>query len=124
MASSGEYGYDTERNNYPIELLNEDYDRMINTDMELIDAIKELTNPKFEFNKEGGGNKWFDNAQTPCWQWKNTLEEKKWCYQKRVMDEYEKSVEEEENKAFATLKIKMEIDHKNKQLAKVNKKQI
>jgi hypothetical protein len=36
------YGYDTEKNNYPIELLNEDFDRMINTDKEFNDAINDL----------------------------------------------------------------------------------
>jgi hypothetical protein len=36
MATFGEYGYDTERNNYPLELLYEDIERMINTDKEFI----------------------------------------------------------------------------------------
>jgi hypothetical protein len=39
MATSG---YDTEKNNYPIELLNEDFDRMISTDKEFNDAINDL----------------------------------------------------------------------------------
>jgi hypothetical protein len=42
MAGFGEYGYDTERNNYPLKLLNEDIERMINTDTEFIDAINDL----------------------------------------------------------------------------------
>jgi type I restriction-modification system DNA methylase subunit len=42
MATSEEYGYDTEKNNYPLELLNEDIERMINTDKEFIDAFNDL----------------------------------------------------------------------------------
>jgi hypothetical protein len=41
MASSGEYGYDTEENKYPLELLNEDIDRLLNSD-EFIDALNAL----------------------------------------------------------------------------------
>ena len=39
-SSSGEY--DTEENKYPIELLNEDIDRMLNLDDELNDALNAL----------------------------------------------------------------------------------
>jgi hypothetical protein len=40
MSSSGEY--DTEENKYPLELLNEDIDRMLNLDDELNDALNAL----------------------------------------------------------------------------------
>ena len=33
------YGYDTEKNNYPLEQLKADIERMINTDKEFIEAI-------------------------------------------------------------------------------------
>ena len=39
MSSSG--GYDTEENKYPVELLNEDIDRMLNSD-EFINALNAL----------------------------------------------------------------------------------
>ena len=40
MSSFGEY--DTEENKYPLELLNEDIDRMLNLDDELNDALNAL----------------------------------------------------------------------------------
>ena len=40
MSSFG--GYDTEENTYPLELLNEDIDRMLNLDDELNDALNAL----------------------------------------------------------------------------------
>jgi hypothetical protein len=39
MSSFG--GYDTEENTYPLELLNEDIDRMLNLDDELNDALND-----------------------------------------------------------------------------------
>jgi hypothetical protein len=40
--SEWNYGYDTEKNNYPLEQLEADIERMLNTDKELIDAINTL----------------------------------------------------------------------------------
>jgi hypothetical protein len=95
---------------------------------------------EFQFDREGG-NKWFEDAfdegMAECalmrgvqkqWRWKDGMEEERWCAQKRVMDEYEESVKEEENEAFERLKVKMEVDEKNKKNKQsieenVNKKQ-
>jgi hypothetical protein len=38
------YGYDVEKNNYPSKQLDADIDRMINTDVELIEAVATLKN--------------------------------------------------------------------------------
>jgi hypothetical protein len=40
--SEWNYGYDTQKNNYPLEQLNADIENMINTDKEFIDAINTL----------------------------------------------------------------------------------
>jgi hypothetical protein len=40
--SEWNYGYDTEKNNYPSEQLEADLERMVNTDKEFIDAINTL----------------------------------------------------------------------------------
>ena len=40
--SEWNYGYDTQKNNYPLEQLDADIERMLNTDKELIDAINTL----------------------------------------------------------------------------------
>ena len=47
--SEWNYGYDTPKNNYPLEQLDADIERMLNTDKELIDAINTL---KCEMEKE------------------------------------------------------------------------
>ena len=36
------YGYDTQKNNYPLVQLNADIENMINTDKEFIDAINTI----------------------------------------------------------------------------------
>jgi hypothetical protein len=40
--SEWNYGYDTQTNNYPLEQLNADIEKMLNTDKELMDALKTL----------------------------------------------------------------------------------
>jgi hypothetical protein len=49
--SEWNYGYDTEKNNYPLEQLNADIERMVNTDKEFIEAINTLKREMEEENK-------------------------------------------------------------------------
>ena len=56
--SEWNYGYDTEKNNYPLEQLEADLERMVNTDKELIDAINTL---KCEMEEE-----YYQNNESCC----------------------------------------------------------
>ena len=56
--SEWNYGYDTQTNNYPLEQLEADLERMINTDKEFIDAINTL---KYEMEKE-----YYQNNESRC----------------------------------------------------------
>ena len=49
--SEWNYGYDTEKNNYPLEQLKADIERMVNTDKEFIEAINTLKREMEEENK-------------------------------------------------------------------------
>ena len=56
--SEWNYGYDTEKNNYPLEQLEADLERMVNTDKEFIDAINTL---KCEMEEE-----YYQNNESCC----------------------------------------------------------
>jgi hypothetical protein len=55
------YGYDTEKNNYPLEQLKADIERMVNTDKEFIEAIntlkREMEEEYYQNNEARGGGR-------------------------------------------------------------------
>jgi hypothetical protein len=59
--SEWNYGYDTEKNNYPSEQLEADLERMVNTDKEFIDAINtlkcEMEEEYYQYNESCSGGR-------------------------------------------------------------------
>jgi hypothetical protein len=74
---------------------------------------------EFRFDKEGG-NKWFEDAfdagMAECALQRGVQRRVERSSEEcmKLMDEYAEKVEEEENEAFEKLRIKMEVDERNK----------